>query len=291
MHLEIVLTRFLGALPFSVSRLLARFLATLLWYSNSDVRKNTTVNINLCFPDLTQTERKKLIKQSVLESARTGLEMPMAWLKSAEVNLGCIHKVIGHELVEQAIENNQGVIIIAPHLGNWEYLAHYLGQTFQITNLYKPPKNPGLFKIMEKGRNSTGGKLAPTNKKGVVMLLKTLKSAGVVGILPDQVPEDDNGCEFADFFSHKVATMTLITKLLHRTDSVAVACFAKRLPQGGFNILFQEVDQRVYSKDIQVSVSGLNKTVEQLVALAPAQYQWEYKRFKKGPNGKRHIYV
>jgi KDO2-lipid IV(A) lauroyltransferase len=84
--------------------------------------------------------------------------------------------------------------------------------------------------------------------------------------------------------------MTLISKLLQRTNSVAIACFAKRLPKGGFEIIHKEVDPRLYSDDIQESVSGLNKTVEQLVSLAPAQYQWEYKRFRKGPDGQRKLY-
>jgi len=289
-RIELLLIRFFGGLPFFISRLLASLISTILWYCNSNTRRITAININLCFPELTQQERTKFIKQSVLETVRTGLEIPMAWLKKPAVNFAQVKKIVGKELIDEAIKKNKGVIILIPHLGNWEYLSEYLGQAFQATFLYKPPKNPLLSDIMLSGRTSTGGKVAPTNTKGVVVLLKTLKSAGVVGILPDQVPEDDNGREFAEFYSHQVATMTLISKLLQRTNSVAVACFAKRLPKGGFEIIHKEVNPLLYSEDIKQSVIGLNKTVEKLVSMAPAQYQWEYKRFRKGPDGQRKLY-
>ena len=37
-------------------------------------------------------------------------------------------------------------------------------------------------------------------------------------------------------------------------------------------------------------LTTLNSTVEKLVQLAPAQYQWEYKRFRERPKGAEKIY-
>ena len=290
MRLEILLLKFFGHLPLLASRILARVFSTLLWYSNSNIRKITTININLCFPELSQQQRDKMIKQSVLESIRTGLEIPMAWLKPVATSFARIEEVEGNELVNQAIADNKGVILLIPHLGHWEYLALYLGTEFQSTNLFKPPKNPELLKIMEKGRNACGCKSAPTNKKGVMTLIKTLKAAGVIGILPDQVPEQDSGCEYAPFYTQQAATMTLMSKLLQRTNSVAIGCFVQRLDNANFKIIFKPADPLVYEKDIKQSVLGINRSVEQLVNLVPTQYQWEYKRFKKGPEGRRTIY-
>ncbi len=287
---EVAILHLFGLLPVWLSRLLARVLVFVALHTNNVVSRVSKANIDLCFPERSAEEKKKLLQQSVLESLRTGLELPKVWTESADKSLMKIHSVQGKELIDQAIADGRGVIVIAPHLGNWEYLGPYLGREYQITNLYKPPKNEAIFKIMEKGRNATGGKLAPTNKKGVMMLLKSLKAGGVVGILPDQVPDADSGCEYVDFFGQKTATMTLISNLIQRTGAMGVGCFAKRLPQGGFEIIFQPADPLLYSEDLITSVTGLNRTVEQLIALAPAQYQWEYKRFKKGTEGKRKVY-
>jgi KDO2-lipid IV(A) lauroyltransferase len=36
---------------------------------------------------------------------------------------------------------------------------------------------------------------------------------------------------------------------------------------------------------VEESVTAMNDAIEQLVKKNPAQYQWEYKRFKKPPEG------
>lgn len=45
------------------------------------------------------------------------------------------------------------------------------------------------------------------------------------------------------------------------------------------------VGEDLYSEDIQTSLAALNRGVEAIVALAPEQYQWEYKRFRDRPPG------
>jgi KDO2-lipid IV(A) lauroyltransferase len=40
-----------------------------------------------------------------------------------------------------------------------------------------------------------------------------------------------------------------------------------------------------FSDDIFESVQAINAAVEDCIREAPEQYQWEYKRFKKQPDG------
>jgi KDO2-lipid IV(A) lauroyltransferase len=50
------------------------------------------------------------------------------------------------------------------------------------------------------------------------------------------------------------------------------------------------VGEDLYSEDIQTSLAALNRGVEAIVALAPEQYQWEYKRFRDRPAGESPAY-
>jgi len=43
-------------------------------------------------------------------------------------------------------------------------------------------------------------------------------------------------------------------------------------------------DEKVYSEDEETAVAGVNASVEQIIAYAPEQYQWAYKRFKSLPD-------
>ena len=42
-------------------------------------------------------------------------------------------------------------------------------------------------------------------------------------------------------------------------------------------------DAEIYSEDDTVSAAAMNRTIEELIRMAPEQYQWEYKRFNKRP--------
>jgi KDO2-lipid IV(A) lauroyltransferase len=188
-------------------------------------------------------------------------------------------------------QQGDGVVIIAPHLGNWEYLGLFLGAHYDCVSLYKPGKYAVVNAVVRRGRSRSGANLMPTDKKGVMAVLKKLKAGSVSGILPDQVPEEANSRVMADFMGHPAPTMTLVSSLVKKPNIKAVAAFAKRLPSGKFELIFQAVDDAIYSADTEVSAAALNKAVENLLAEAPMQYQWEYKRFKyDAAGGKNPLY-
>jgi Kdo2-lipid IVA lauroyltransferase/acyltransferase len=274
-------------LPLAFRRPLARLISALIWHLRLDMRKATEINLALCFPHLSANEQKQLAKQSVFHTVMVALEIPVVWTQAPSKSLAQITAVEGKALLDQAQEQGKGVIVIAPHLGNWEYLGLFLGHYYQAVSLYQPPKRAWLEQVTRKGREQTGAKLVPTNKKGVLAILKALKAGGVTGILPDQLPERDSGTAFAAFFGQVTPTMTLIPSLLQRGNVVAVAGFAQRLDDGNFKIIFQAAPESIYDADETVAATALNQAVEQLVALAPAQYQWEYKRFRRGDNNQR----
>jgi KDO2-lipid IV(A) lauroyltransferase len=54
---------------------------------------------------------------------------------------------------------------------------------------------------------------------------------------------------------------------------------------------FSPADQSIYSADQATSLEAMNAGVESIAALAPEQYQWEYKRFRAQPEGAPKIYT
>lgn len=283
----LTLFRLIALLPSCLQGRLACIACYIVWFLRLDMRKASEVNIALCFPELSAQEQQQLVKQSIYHTIMVALELPKVWTQAAEKSLQQIVEVEGKALLDQAQQQGKGVIVIAPHLGNWEYLGLYLGQYYQSVSLYQPPRRAWLEDITRQGREKTGATLVPTNKKGVLALLKALKTGGVTGILPDQMPERESGTAFVPFFGQIVPTMTLIPNLVRRGNIVVVAGFAQRLGKGRFKIVFQPAPETIYEADEYQSTTGLNQAVEQLVKLAPEQYQWEYKRFRRGDNNQR----
>lgn len=285
--LAVTALRLLGLLPLSTARRLGGFMGGMAYRLNSRGAKITRENLALCLPQLSADERERMTQASLRETGKVATEMCVIWRDDAKPVQYTICRIDGEELARQPLADGKGLLILAPHLGNWEVLGLHLPSLGKVTNLYQPPKLAGLDEVIRKGREKSGAQLVPTNAKGVAALLKNLKSNGICGILPDQNPNDDGSGDFAPFFGQPAFTMTLVHKLIQRTGCIAVFAFAKRV-EGGFELIFRAAPAEIYSEDQQTSLAALNLGVENLVKEAPEQYQWEYKRFKKvAPGGER----
>jgi len=271
-------------LPLSVLHRLGTMAGYLMAWFATDARRITEVNLRLCFPQLSEVERGRLVRESLIETACTAFELGLIWVAPAPRALGSIVKITGEHVLQTAREKGKGVIIIAPHLGSWELSGLYLANRGAITSLYKPPRLDGLQTFMTDVRGRNGATLVPTNRKGVALLFKALERGEMIGILPDQEPPLDGGV-FAPFFGTPALTMTLVSKLAARTGAPVVSIFAKRLPgSAGFEIILANAHADVAHSDIHVASAALNQSVMECVQQAPAQYQWEYRRFKHQPD-------
>lgn len=243
----------------------------------------TRRNIEQCFPELDATQRASLIAESLEETGRSLAEMGISWLRPVRSTLKTIRQVKGEELIEAGLGQGRGVILIAPHLGNWEILNLYLSARYPFTAMYKPPKHKQLDTLIRRMRARLGTRMAPASVQGVRMVMKALKKGEMVGILPDQEPELEGGI-FVPFFGHPALTMKLLPQLAAQTGAVVICGYAQRLPQGqGFDIQFVEADAEINSRDLELAATAMNRSVERCVRALPAQYQWEYKRFNTRP--------
>ena len=296
--LLIFLLKCLALLPLGVLRKVGALLGWLCWTFSSRMAVTTKANINLCFPEMPANDRNLLAKYSILETFKTIVEAAPAWLWSEREVREHILEVEGLELLEEGVSQGKGVVVLAPHLGNWEVFGLYLNSCGcgQSSQLYQALKDMRLDRLIYAARSRAGARMVATDNKGVAMLLKSLKGGEIVGILPDQVPSDTGG-EFAPLFGNSAYTMTLVPKLIEKTGAKAVMGFAARIRLGekhGWKIIFREAEEKIYAghiqNDLQASLSAMNRSIENVVKEYPTQYQWEYKRFKRVPDGNKKPY-
>ena len=277
----VIFLRLLSWLSLSQARVLGRSLGGLATILNTRMTATTRTNIRLCYPALSAQEQNLLVKHSMQHTFQTITEAGAVWLWPLQKVLNTIVVVEGETILSQAFAAGKGVLVIAPHLGNWEVFGLYLNACgiAQSHQMYQPPRSAVLGALISKARSRAGANMVPTDRAGVAELLKALKRGEIVGVLPDQVPPRESG-EYATFFGKQVLTMSLITRLQQKTGAVVVSGYARRSP-GGFEVRFREVSPEVYAGHMQEALVGLNLTIEALVNEAPEQYQWDYKRFRR----------
>ncbi len=285
-YLALLILKIVAYFPIGASRGLGKLFGRFLYSLNSRSARTCKKNLTLCYPELNAQEINRLCFDRMQHLGQSLFETPKIWRKGSIWVESKVKKVYGLDIFESLFEQKKGLIIIIPHLGNWEILGLWISKRAPMTSIYEPPKIKSLNDWVKRGRENAGASLVPADITGVSNVLKALTKGQVTGILPDQFPPDISG-QTSTFFNVKTRTMTLIHKLIGRVDCNALIASAIRVTDG-WEIYFQRVDDDIKSTDISTSLSALNRSIEDMVKLNPSQYQWEYKRFKDlKDNGKK----
>ncbi|WP_298633332.1 lysophospholipid acyltransferase family protein [uncultured Umboniibacter sp.] len=274
------LLKLLSKLNLRQARWLGRILGSLVWQIDGGPKKITLENLDRAYPVMNQTAKEQLAKRSLQHMFSLLSEFAITWNASSEWLNSQVHSFQGEELL--VCPKGKGVIILAPHLGNWEAMGQVLATKVAMTAMYSPPKQDFLEPIIRNARERFGVKMVPATAKGVISLTRALKNNESVFMLPDQVPADAGGIH-APFFNVNAFTMKLAAGLITRTGCKVVMA-AGFQGDKGWDIVLEEADPEIYSDDLYTSVAAMNRSIEKLVNYHPEQYQWEYKRYRKLQN-------
>ena len=261
-----------------------------LWMRLSPVKRHTAErNLERCYPEMDSAQRKRMVRDSFRHYLCSILETGHNWYWSLDKLESLCDGIINLELFWESRAAGRGVVALAPHFGAWEYLGVYLQGVADIAILYKPPSNPGLEKALLARRRRGGGKLIPATASGLRELFAHIRSGEGAGVLPDQQPSTGQG-RFAPFFGHPALTGVLVPRLVQRTGCVVLATVCERLEGGRFRVHLIPVDEEIHSDDMVTSLTAMNRAIERLIAIDPAQYLWSYRRFKAQPEGAEPFY-
>lgn len=247
----------------------------------------TRCNLEMAYPELLPAQRAQWHQAVLRSTARQTLETLRLWTRRHAQNLALIHRSEGVALFDAAIASGRGVIVAAPHYGNWELLHQWLATHTPLAILYRPPESAIGEAFLRLVRADDGGRVTQVRAegRGIRQLYKLLKRGGVVGILPDQQPKAGDG-EFAPFFGIDALTMTLVGRLAERTGASVLFAYCERSGPGlQFALHFEAAPADIASTDPRVAVTALNAAVERIARRDPAQYQWTYKRYAQRPPG------
>lgn len=275
------LLKIFSKFPLSFIQFIAKFLGKFLYSINSSAKITSSKNLRIAYPQLTPDEHEVLLKLNLQNQCMTYGESIKVWGSSTEFALKQIKKIHNQEIFLNALKNPNGSLAIVPHFGNWELMNVWLNQYTSPLILYKPSKNKGLNRFVLESRQRLNSTLVPTDDSGVRALFKHLKSGGFSVILPDHVPQQSGGI-YSPFYGKNVLSPTLVSKLAAKTQCSVVGMYCLRNNNlDGFELYVTHISNDILSKNLQVSVDTLNQELEQIINIAPEQYLWGYKRFRK----------
>lgn len=274
------LFKVVSLLPLCVLQLIASWIALLLNSYNSSMKRVSSINLKLAYPELNIEQHQALLKTTLKSQCLTYIESIKIWGMPPEYSLNQIKNVYGEQNFIEALANKKGVIVVIAHFGCWELLNAWLNLHTAPMIMYKPNKHKSVDRFMLEARQRLNATLVPTDENGVRAIFKHLKQGGLTVILPDHLPKESGGI-YADFFGQNTLSTTLISKLASKTQCNVVGLSCIRDVISGFNVHCVRLSDDISSKDLQVSVNQLNQDVQTMINVAPEQYIWSYKRFRK----------
>lgn len=240
-------------------------------------------NLTLCFPELSENKKNELRDRRFIKMFQVLFEMSHIWIKKETVLRSYLQPTYDNSVFESEVESLNSVIVLIPHIGNWEMMNVYLSQYRQLTAMYQPFKNPKLNDFILKSRQRRGSVLVSTNNRGISKVVNTLRNGGMTAFLPDQVPDNGTSGVFAPLFGHQAYTVTLAHKLALKTKAKVFIGAAYQCKKG-FSVNIRPICDEFYSSDAEVAATCLNKNIQNFILEFPEQNQWEYNRYRVSPD-------
>lgn len=274
-------------LPFRIIVAMGNGLGTVLYPLAAERRKVGSINLKLCFPDMRDEVREKLLRDHFRLFCRGLLERSILWWSSAEY-ISSLIRVEGIEHFE-AIKDKPSILLM-PHFVGMDAGGQWVAQHTDTVCMYANQKNVYLTELLLKKRARFRNQHLYSRQQGLRPILKGMR-AGMPFVYP---PDQDQGIKdgaFIPFFGVPAATMTSVARIAQMTGAKVVPSITRLLPGGrGYVLTFYPAWENYPSGDDIADTRRVNEFIEQRVREMPEQYFWLHKRFKTRPEGEKRFY-
>ena len=285
----------LGRLPPHTAYRIGQLLSRSIYLVAGDLRRTGEINLRLAFPEKSEEERAKLLRECFDNLGRElGLFSQMRTRSREELRQ--LIEPAGWENFEKArAERGDQLIYYTGHLGGWEMTSFGISLLgYPFTFLVRRLDNPLIEQLVDEVRTKLGNKTID-KLSAARSMLKILRSGEqALGLLTDLNTLDDEAI-FVDFFGVPAATTFVIAKLAVRTKTPLVGFFAPWSEEKGKYLLIAEPpilpectgDEEADVRRVTVEIT---RRLENQIRQFPGQWLWIHKRWKTRPHGEPRIY-
>ncbi|MEK6663559.1 MAG: lipid A biosynthesis acyltransferase [Pseudomonadota bacterium] len=274
-------------LPLLLLNPLGQGVGLLFYVLGRERREVARTNLRLCFPELSEPERERCVRQHFRAFGRSVLERGYLWWSSA-ARLKHLVRIEG-ETHWQAVRGKP-VILLAPHFVGLDMGGSRLSIDVQVASMYSKQKNPLLDRLLLQGRRRFNTPRLFSRQDSVRSVVKAVRDGMPFYYLPDM----DFGARdsiFVPFFGVLAATITGVSRLARLADARVVPAVTRQLPGGqGYVLTFYPAWENFPSEDVAADTRRVNAFIEERVLEMPEQYYWLHKRFKTRPAGEQRLY-
>ncbi len=224
------------------------------------------------------------------------------WMEYLQVNYGKREEMTRRcrfhnmELVDKALEEGKGLILVTGHMGNFEWFAYVMAMMgYSISGVAKRQSNPRVNELIYNTRREFGTNVIYT-KSAMKEGQDVLQANEILGLVADQDAKKRG--IVVDFLGIPSSTAVGPAIFHLRSGAPILFCASVRRDYADFDVYFEppfeHVEGPVTEEKIR-KITGLHvQALERWVRANPEQWFWTHRRWKTRPEdvlGKedRHI--
>ncbi len=269
----------LGILPRRSGMAIGRKIGSIAWKHSRRSRRIALENLELIFGEEKSRMQIEQMAENVWIHMGEILIEAIYLLKTRPEKFESLVRVEGYEHVQQALKKGKGVIILAAHFGNWEFVSALLAfrgnRVSLITRRFNPPL---LDRIIAGGREKIGYK-SIIRGSNIRRVYRELAENGIVLVYNDLDTWSDG--VIAPFIGRPSWTAQGCAAIAMRTRTPVIPGFCFKDKKGKWVIRFQSpVPVSVNSTDLTANVSAMNNRLSRMIMDYPEQWAWFHDRWK-----------
>jgi phosphatidylinositol dimannoside acyltransferase len=181
----------------------------------------------------------------------------------------------GYEHLQRGMAEGRGVVMVLPHVGSWEWGGAYLAsQGYPMTSVAERIEPPALFDWFIEQRRALGLTVVPLGSGSSAVVLKTLRSGGLVGLVADR--DIEGGGVEVELFGEVTTLPAGPATLALRTGAVLVTAAVYSGPgRDHTGVIGPPIDTRRHGS-LRSDVARITQTIahelEALIRRAPEQW-------------------
>jgi KDO2-lipid IV(A) lauroyltransferase len=245
-------------------------------------------NLRLCFPDMPEKERRRLLHRHYQSMGMGLFEMAASWYKTPE-EIEALSSISGLEHLKAVQDSGRGALLLSAHFTTLEMGGRIMLENYgPFCCLYRSPNQPYIAKEMTRVRNTRMKRVIRMDE--VNELVRALRDGDPVWYAPDQGKKIKYS-EVLPFFGEPAVTNTATGRIARMGKAAILPFIGYRDKDGHYHVkIFPELTH-LPTKDPSNDGLEINHVIEKLVEMAPEQYFWLHKRFKRRGPGYEDVYA
>ncbi len=194
-----------------------------------------------------------------------------------------------------AVKEGKGVVVLAVHLDNWEWLGAALAMYgYPLTSFIKKQPNESVNRILQELRSGAGMELFARGTNEIIIAARAMKAGKMLGFIADQ----DGGYDgiFLPFLGKMASTPLGPAFFAKKFKAPIVPIFIVRRPDGGHSTIvydsFHYEDTGNEELDMYNCTKRMTEIVEEVIKKHPDNWLWFQKRWNtpyNPPEGEKEI--